>query len=274
MITFEQFLRNIGWPLVFDIIILLFSLIFIFLSLKKKRSIKLAVLVTVFILLYLTVSIITALSSSRHLYLMKRIFDIVGIYLTVSFAIYFQKEFRNGIEKISRSTDIKQIFKTKTSADELRESALEIVNSCQAMAKNDVGAIILIAPTVLSTHILDSGTKINAAVSSGILESIFATKGPLHDGAVVISGNKILAAGCFLPLSQEISISKDLGTRHRAAIGITEQSDALAIVISEETGIISTVLAGRMRRYMTPERLLEQIEETYGLTYNPNRMEG
>ena len=98
-----------------------------------------------------------------------------------------------------------------------------------------------------------------------MLESIFNTKSPLHDGAVIVKGNKILAAGCFLPLTQK-NISRDMGTRHRAAIGISEESDVLSIVISEETGIISTVRDGEIKRYMTMDKLKDEIEEAFGIS--------
>jgi len=88
----------------------------------------------------------------------------------------------------------------------------------------------------------------------------------MHDGAVVIKGNKILSAGCFLPLSQSQSIAKDLGTRHRAAIGITEETDNISVVVSEETGIISVSIKGVLRRYITPERLSDILHETFGVT--------
>ena len=109
-------------------------------------------------------------------------------------------------------------------------------------------------------------------ISCGLLESIFNTRAPLHDGAVVVKGNKILAAGCFLPLSQEVNIAKELGTRHRAAIGITEENnDIFAIVVSEETGVISTVMSGKIKRYMTPDSLSEQIEQAFGISARPRK---
>ncbi len=98
------------------------------------------------------------------------------------------------------------------------------------------------------------------------MESIFNTKAPLHDGAVVVLGDRIISAGCFLPLSQEVTLAKDLGTRHRAAIGITEESDVFAIVVSEESGIISVVQGGTIKRYMTPEKLLEEIKVIYRIS--------
>ena len=123
----------------------------------------------------------------------------------------------------------------------------------------------------MPSHILDSGTELDALVSSRLLESLFNTKAPLHDGAVVVKGNRTLSAGCFLALTQDTTVSKELGTRHRAAIGITEESDVLAIVVSEETGVISIASHGKIKRYMTPDKLYEQIEIAYGINYKSKK---
>ncbi|MDY3095261.1 MAG: diadenylate cyclase, partial [Eubacteriales bacterium] len=128
------------------------------------------------------------------------------------------------------------------------------------------GALIVIATDDIPMHIIESGTKLDAYVSCQLLESIFNTKAPLHDGAVIVKGNKILSAGCFLPLTQEAGVAKELGTRHRAALGITEESNVMAIVVSEETGIISVAKGGQLQRYMTIDKLKEKIETIYGIS--------
>ena len=168
------------------------------------------------------------------------------------------------MSKIARRQKVKYGY--TTTDEQLLVSATEIVKACQNMAKNDVGALIIIAPTEIPAHILDTGTALDATISCGLLESIFNTKAPLHDGAVVVLGDRIISAGCFLPLSQEVTLAKDLGTRHRAAIGITEESDVFAIVVSEESGIISVVQGGTIKRYMTPEKLLEEIKVIYRIS--------
>jgi diadenylate cyclase len=134
------------------------------------------------------------------------------------------------------------------------------------MAKQDVGAIIIIDTAGdIHENILDTGTRLGAVISAGLLESIFNTKAPLHDGAVIVRGNKIVAAGCFLTLTQR-NVNKEMGTRHRAAIGITEETDVLSIVVSEETGIISVVKHGEIKRYMTMDKLKDEIEDAYGIS--------
>ena len=127
------------------------------------------------------------------------------------------------------------------------------------------GIIIIDSAGDIHDNILDTGTRLNATLSAPLFESIFNTKAPLHDGAVIVRGNKIIAAGCFLTLTQR-NVNKEMGTRHRAAIGITEDTDVLSIVVSEETGIISVVKHGEIKRYMTMDKLKDEIEEAYGIS--------
>ena len=145
---------------------------------------------------------------------------------------------------------------------EIRKAVEEITRACQTMSKSRTGALIVIAPTVVAQHILDTGVELEAIVSASLLEAIFNTRAPFHDGAAIIKGNKVLAAGCFLPLSQSQTVAKNLGTRHRAGIGITEESDMLTIIVSEETGIISVAKHGELRRFVTPDRLRDILHET------------
>ena len=136
------------------------------------------------------------------------------------------------------------------------------------MAKQDVGPIIIIDSSGdIHENILDTGTRLDAVLSAPLLESIFNTKAPLHDGAVIVRGNRIIAAGCFLTLTQR-NVNKEMGTRHRAAIGVTEETDVLSIVVSEETGIISVVKHGEIKRYMTMDKLNDEIEMAYGISPN------
>ena len=152
------------------------------------------------------------------------------------------------------------------SDDDLHAATDELLSALQTMAKQNTGAIIIITPTTMDSNILETGTELNAKISAPLLVSIFNTKAPLHDGAVIVKGNKILSAGCFLPLTQEAGVAKELGTRHRAALGITEESNVMAIVVSEETGIISVAKGGQLQRYMTIDKLKEKIETIYGIS--------
>ncbi len=139
----------------------------------------------------------------------------------------------------------------------------EIIKALQNMSKNDVGAIIILTSGNLPKAVIDSGVIVNSDISSALIESIFFPKTPLHDGAMVINGTKIEAAGCFLPLAQEVNIPKELGSRHRAGIGITETVNVTAIIVSEETGIISIARGGKIRRYADSEMLKQTLKEYY-----------
>ncbi len=139
----------------------------------------------------------------------------------------------------------------------------EIVRAVQNMSKNDVGAIIILSNNNLPTAILESGVYLNSTISAQLIESIFFPKTALHDGALVINGSKIQAAGCFLPLAQEVNLSKDLGSRHRAGIGLTETVNVMAIIVSEETGIISIAKGGKIVRYVDTTVLRETLKQYY-----------
>ena len=140
----------------------------------------------------------------------------------------------------------------------------EIIKALQNMSKNDVGAIIVLSNNNVPAQIIDSGVKIESDISSELIESIFFPKTPLHDGAMVIAGTKIVSAGCFLPLSQNLDgIPKDLGSRHRAGIGVTEVIDVMSLIVSEESGIISIAKAGKITRYADYEKLKQTLSQYY-----------
>lgn len=148
--------------------------------------------------------------------------------------------------------------------DKIQSCITEIIKALQNMSKNDVGAIIVLSTGNVPNQILDSGVRLDSDISSELIESVFFPKTPLHDGAMIINGTKIVAAGCFLPLSQNVdNIPKDLGTRHRAGIGVTETIDVMSLIVSEETGIISVARAGKITRYADSETLKRTLSRYY-----------
>lgn len=150
--------------------------------------------------------------------------------------------------------------------DDLNDSVEEIVKACLRLSKADIGALIIVAND-LSDTILESGTKVNAEISAELLETLFFPKTPLHDGAIVITDNKVISAGCYLPLTQAHNLPREFGTRHRAAIGVSEAFPSLtAIVVSEETGIISAVRDGKIKRYLDANQLKSILECAMGLS--------
>ena len=138
-----------------------------------------------------------------------------------------------------------------------------IVKALQNMSKNNVGALIVLSRGSLPKQVLQSGVMIDAEISTQMIEGVFFPKAPLHDGAMVIHGHKIQAAGCFLPLTQKTSYPKEYGTRHRAAIGVTEVANVISLVVSEETGIISIVKQGSVERYADYDMLINALKDYY-----------
>ena len=138
-----------------------------------------------------------------------------------------------------------------------------IIKALQNMSKNNVGALLVLSKGSLPKQVLQSGVEIDAEISTQLIEGIFFPNAPLHDGAMVVHGHKIQAAGCFLPLTQKTSYPKEYGTRHRAAIGITEVANVISLVVSEETGIISVVEKGMVKRYADYDTLLDALKDYY-----------
>ena len=266
----HEYLSNLNWTIAIDLIVLLTVAVMVLIFFKRRNSIKLALLFSGYLLLYCIIWVINGLFNC--LYVTKNIMSIVGMFLIGSFIVVYQTDLKVSFSKLAHIGERGNKNEVDTTYEEMKAGSDEIVRACQNMAKNNVGAIIIICKNSVPSHILDTGTILNAGISCGLLESIFNTRAPLHDGAVVVKGNKILAAGCFLPLSQEVNIAKELGTRHRAAIGITEENnDIFAIVVSEETGVISTVVSGKIKRYMTPDSLSEQIEQAFCISSRPRK---
>ena len=164
---------------------------------------------------------------------------------------------------------------TFTQADTER-CITNIVKALQNMSKNNVGALIVLSRGSLPKQVLQSGVVVDAEISTQMIEGVFFPKAPLHDGAMVIHGHKIQAAGCFLPLTQKTSYPKEYGTRHRAAIGITEIANVISLVVSEETGIISIVKQGNVTRYADYDMLVDALKDYYwqDMALNPKKVLG
>lgn len=138
-----------------------------------------------------------------------------------------------------------------------------IIKALQNMSKNNVGALVVLSKGNMPKSVIQSGTVIDAEISSQMIEGVFFPRAPLHDGALIIHGHKLQAAGCFLPLTQKTTYPKEFGTRHRAAIGITEVANVISLVVSEETGIISIVKQGNVTRYADYDMLMDALKDYY-----------
>ena len=179
--------------------------------------------------------------------------------------ILFQPEFRRGLEQIGRSKLMRRMIGLpgRQNGERVEDDVSEIVRAMSSMARKKIGALIIVERHTGLGDVIESGTRVDAQISAPLIENIFEPNTPLHDGAMVIRNRRIEAAACILPLSQDPTISRDLGTRHRAAIGITETTDAVALIVSEETGIISMAREGRLTRHLDGRSLTILLTELF-----------
>lgn len=252
------------WTFVFVAVFLFCLIYFVFKTLRENNAGK---LIFVYVFLLLCLGVLALFSES---------FDVETYYifimiLSLFFLLLFSVEIKRSIWKGGHTgTGIKEAAnKSKTNAAVIHadECISGIVKAVQNLSKNNIGALIVLAGGNLPKEILDSGVTLNAAISNQLIEGIFIPKAPLHDGAMIIFGDKIQAAGCFLPLTQK-DFPKDYGTRHRAGIGVTEVADVSTIIVSEETGIVSTVKRGEITRYVDSESLKRFLKEYYWKEFN------
>lgn len=263
--SFKDYLSNLNFTIVFDLLLAIAFCFVGFMFFYRKNSLRLAIIVGGILLAYMIVSVINAFSSNNALYLSKIMLRFVVFFFAMIIAVVFQSEFKSTLSRIGKPLEHDQSY--RSTDDDLLKVVGEIVKATQKCSKNDIGALIVLTQSALPEIIINSGVLLNALVSAPLIESIFNKYCPLHDGALVVKGDRLIAAGCFLQISQEIKLDKELGTRHRAAIGITEiKPDVLAVVVSEETGIISIAKKGQIKRYITSEILHQELEAFYGIT--------
>ena len=234
---------------IIEILILSFFIYRIMLWFKQSRA---WTLLKGIVMIVLFTAIAAVFQFNTILYLLKNAFS-VGI---IAVVILFQPEFRRGLEQLGRKKLINYIIRDGEDDGVISEKTIyELVKTAQVLSANRTGALIVIENEVALGEYIDTGIPIDAVVTNQLLLNIFEHNTPLHDGAVVIRGNRVTAATCYLPLSDNMTISKDLGTRHRAAVGISEVTDSLTVVVSEETGRVSVVENGKLRRISTAEDL-------------------
>lgn len=210
---------------------------------------------------FLIILIISKLSEWAKLYAINYILQNTFTIGLIALVIIFQPELRKALEHLGRSQWLISTNK-KGSAEEQMRAINEIVDAVSVMSRKKIGALIVIERLIGINDIIDTGTRIEARISADLIMNIFYPKSPLHDGAVVIKNNRIMAAGCLLPLSSNKYISKELGTRHRAAMGMTESSDALIVIVSEETGAISMAVEGKLQRFLDTTTLRDLMINT------------
>lgn len=234
-------------------------LYYVFIKFLVKNNSR--ALVTLFTVVLLTGAVIVFFSPEIN----SSVFLVLPALFFVLVIILYSVEIKRIILAKSSGKSIELKHGAKVYDEEKIQNCIsEIIKATINMSKNDVGAILILSSGNISSQIIDSGVKLDSDISSELIESVFFPKTPLHDGAMIINDMKIVAAGCFLPLSQNIdNIPKDLGTRHRAGIGITETMDVVSIIVSEENGIISIAKAGKITRYADAEALRKTLTNYY-----------
>jgi diadenylate cyclase len=266
MNTFEGFIRRaltqfltIGPIDVFDMLLVGIIIFFAIRFISDKRAGKLAIGICM-VLFVLVISEIFNMSATNFLF--GNITQ-VGIILL---AVVFQPERRSALEKIGGAgKELKILPGSRDGRGGRRTSAIStLCEAVQELSRDSTGALIVIERDTPLGDIAKTGTVVNADIGVALIKNIFFNKAPLHDGAMIIKNQRVYAAGCFLPLSTKEDIIKDLGTRHRAAIGMSENSDAIVIVVSEETGTISLAVDGKLRRNYDYSTLKKELKHILG----------
>ncbi len=257
---FVNQVKSIGIIDIIDILLVALLLYLVYSFVRDRRAGKLAVGV----LLLVTVMLISnLLRLSAMTFIMSNVFQ-VGL---IALVVVFQPELRTVLEKVGGEPlkGLRNIGETKEAQGSVSPYINEISRTAEELSSEKTGALIVLERSTKLGDIIKTGVTVNADISSFMLKNIFYNGAPLHDGAVVIRDWRVCAAGCFLPLSSNKNIIKDLGTRHRAGIGMSEESDAVVIIVSEESGNISVAVGGQLKRGFTYHSLKRELEGLFSL---------
>ena len=237
------------WKAILEITFIWVLIYFMIRFLQGTRAVQ---VLTGLIILVIVFNVAKILELSTINWVLTKLFA-VGV---LAFLILFQPELRRGLARIGQNTIFNPFLKKGGTVD-------EVVEACQRMSKIKRGALIAIEREAGLKNYIESGIPLDAKISAELLTTIFATNTPTHDGAVVIEGDRIASAGSLFPLSQNPTLSRSLGTRHRAAIGLTEETDAVVVVVSEETGAISVSVYGKLTRDLDEEGLNRVLKSLF-----------
>lgn len=239
-----------------DLVLVALLFYFLFSLIKQTRS---AVAMRGLISLLVVAFGLFFVAQVAHLRATSLIFERFWTLGLLVFIVVFQNEFRRALTQIGQMRLFRHFF------EQSGEFVDELVKSVSAMSNRRIGALIAIERKNPLKVYSDTGNKIDADVTSELIRTIFTPQSALHDGAVIVVGNRIAAAGCILPLTSNPAVSKSLGTRHRAAMGLTEEADCVVVVVSEESGNISVAINGKLTGNQTPENLTKVLENVLGI---------
>jgi diadenylate cyclase len=232
---------------ILDIGIMVFLMYHLFLLVRSTKAASLLKGLFVFLA-------VLVLSGVFHLNGINFILSRMVEWGVLALIILFQPEIRRILEEMGSRRFI-ALFTNTEVAGSMEQTISQTVLACTEMSQSRTGVLIVFEREILLDDMVRSGTVLDASVSSELLKNIFFVKAPMHDGAVIVRQGRVLAAGCMLPLSKNVNLSRDLGMRHRAGIGMSENSDAVVVIVSEETGSISVAIGGMLKRHLKPETL-------------------
>ena len=246
---FSSMLPTIKVMDIVDILVVAFLIYKVIMMVRSTSAARIAKSV-------LIILILAGVTQLLNMYLLNYILDKILEIGLVALIVVFQPELRQILEQIgSKNIRLLRVFAPEQQVSEMEQAIDQTVMACTEMSKSRTGVLIVFERKILLNDMVRSGTTLDASVSSELLKNIFFVKAPMHDGAVIIRRGRILGAGCMLPLSKNVNLSRDLGMRHRAGIGMSENSDAVVVIVSEETGSISVAIGGMLKRHLTSETL-------------------
>ena len=244
---FASMLPTIKFMDIVDILLVAFVIYTIIMMIQNTGAVRIAKSVIIILVL-------SGLTQLLNMYLMNYLLERVLEIGLIALVIMFQPELRRMLEKLGGKS-LREILSMKEQQREIDRVISQTVAACEIMSKERTGVLIVFERSASTIDYQKTGTVLDAEVSSELLRNLFFTKAALHDGAVIIRNERIAAAGCVLPLTQNRNISSDLGTRHRAAIGMSEATDAVVVIVSEETGTMSVAIGGMLKRHLAPQTL-------------------
>ena len=238
---------------IIDIVLVAMLLYYVYRLMKESRSLNVFIGIIIFVIMWLIVSQILQMK------LLGSIMDKLVSVGVIGLIVIFAEDIRKFLYNVGSHLSLGRNNASNTGVD--KKMMMAVVMSCMNMSRRREGALIVIERNIPLDEIVQTGEMIDAQVNQRLIENIFFKNSPLHDGAMIISDQRIKAAGCILPVSHNLDIPKELGLRHRAAMGVSQESDALAVVVSEETGSISVAVKGEFRLRLTAEALESILDQ-------------
>jgi len=244
-----EYLRLIGPTDILDMAIIAFGIYHLFRFVRRSRSGQVVKAIAIIV-----VAMALSQPSMLNLRVIRAVLNRAVDIGVIALVVIFQPEVRRFLEQMG-SGKIKELFVAESYSNDLETAIKETVEAYTALSRDKVGALMVFERHTLLDDVLKTGTSLDCQVSAQLLKNLFWNKAPLHDGAVIVRAGRIVGAGCMLPLSGNVNLSRDLGMRHRAGIGASENSDAVVAIVSEETGSISVAVNGMLKRHLSPETL-------------------